>query len=236
MLKRIAGLVVGAMVLGASSVFAAPIPLTPPSASNSQISYTNGETDLGLYGPASLVGTTILFPSPSSFLATASNNSATTTSDRLSMTISSTNGQDLQKITIHEVGDWAILNIGSVKMSGGLFLTSLSPGTFGNVYTASPVTVYTDVENALTINSPSRPTADGSGLFTTDYVINLPAGIKSVQLALNNTLQAAAGSNSTSVLWKKGLSLNATLAVPEPACLALIALGGTVVLRRRRMA
>jgi hypothetical protein len=242
MLKRIAAVLVGTLVVGAGStaVVAAPIPFTPSSGNGAEFSYSNAQSDFGLFGNPSLSGNTFTF-APTVFQASANPNTAATTSDRLSMTIKAQPNGVLSKITVDEFGDWSILGaIGGVKVTGGLFITDLTPGHAANTYSLTPTVQYYNSETNTTITSPARPTGESSGTWHASLFYNLlplPGDVTSVQLVLNNVLQASAGTETTSFIQKKAVTLTVNdPVIPEPASLAVISVGGMVLFCRRRKA
>ncbi|MDB5326462.1 MAG: hypothetical protein JWM57_2031 [Phycisphaerales bacterium] len=230
---RIAGLLSGVLALAASaqSTFAAPIFWTPSAGSTSLITYSDGQSDKGLYGNPTVVGNTFQFLTPHDFSASASNGSAETTSDRLSFQASGKTG-DFSSIRITEVGDWSILGaVAAAKDTGALIVTDLTPGHFGVLYTLSPTVTYFNDAN---VPLASYPKTDGSGTWKASYVLTLPAGVASVQIVLNNNLQASSTPSTTSFIQKKSISITVVdPAVPEPASLGMITISGITLLRRR---
>jgi len=232
---------IGALALASSSVFAAPVAWTTPSGSNSDISWTNGQSDKGLFGDPTINGSTFLF-SPSSFEATASNGSAQSTSDRLAFKLTAAEGKEIQKVTIKEFGDWSIIGGGGVKAFGALYLTKLTSPGFGSVWSDTLDVIYADIENNNTINSPSRPNSEGAGTWDGTFTIDLPAGVTSVQVVLNNILQATSTAGGSAVIQKKGLGgpgngdaqFVIEAIIPEPTTLSLLFIGGAALLRRQR--
>lgn len=232
---------IGALALLGSSVFAAPVPWSNPNGSNSQVTWANGQSDKGLFGSPTVNGSSFLF-FPSNFEASASNGSAQTTSDRLSFTLTAPAGKEITQVKLHELGDWSILGGGSVKVSGALYITKLNSPGFGTVYSDTLDTVYKDFENNITYNPPAgKPNIPGSGTWDGDFVITMPAGVTSVQVVLNNILQATSTVGGTSFIQKKELGQAGTdpqfkvdVILPEPSSLSFLGLGAIALLRRSR--
>lgn len=230
---------IGAFALAGTWVLAAPVPWTSPSGSNSEISWSNGQSDKGLFGDPIVSGTTFLF-FPSSFEATASNGSAQTTSDRLSFKVTAAPGKEISSITIKEVGDWSIEGGGSVKASGALYVTKLNSPGIGSLWTDTLDVVYQDLDNSTTYTSPARPTSPGGGTWEGIYTINLPSGVTSIQIVLNNILQATSTAGGTAFIQKKVVGgpgeddPQIEVVIPEPASLGLLLFGAAGLLRRRR--
>ncbi len=235
---------IGALALASSSTFAAPVPWSNPNGAGTDASWSNGQSDNGLFGSPTVDanGTSFLF-FPSNFKAQSTNGVAQTTSDRLSFTLTAAPGKQIQQVKIHELGDWSILNGGSVKASGALYITKLNVPGFGTVWSDTLDTVYKDVANNITYNPPSQfPNAPGNGTWDGDFVINLPTGVTSVQVVLNNILQATSTASGTSFIQKKVVGtpggdtpqFKIDLIVPEPTSLSFLGLGGIALLRRSR--
>jgi hypothetical protein len=232
---------IGALALASSCVFAAPVSWTNASGSNSVISWSNGQSDKGLFGDPTVNGSTFLF-FPSNFEAEASNGSAKTTSDRLSFKLTAAEGKEIQKVTIKELGDWSILGGGAVKAFGTLYITRLNSPGFGTVWTDTLDVIYNDIENSTVINSPARPNGEGSGTWDGTFTIDLPAGVTSVQVVLNNVLQASSTAGGSAFIQKKFLGdpgngdpqFQIDVVIPEPTTLGLLFVGAAGLLRRRR--
>lgn len=232
---------IGALALASSCAYAAPVSWTNPNGSNSVVSWSNGQSDKGLFGDPTVNGSTFLF-FPSNFEAEASNGSAKTTSDRLSFKLTAAEGKEIQKVTIKELGDWSILGGGTVKSFGTLYITRLNSPGFGSVWTDTLDVIYEDVENSNTINSPSKPNSEGSGTWDGTFTIDLPAGVTSVQVVLNNILQASSTAGGTAFIQKKELGgpgngdpqFEIDVVVPEPTTLGLLFVGAAALLRRQR--
>lgn len=237
----------GALALASSCVYAAPVSWSTPSGSNSQLSWANGQSDKGLFGDPVVSGSSFLF-SPTNFRAESSNGVAQTTSDRLSVVVTAAPGKEIDSITIHELGDWSILGGGVVKAFGALYITKLNTPGFGNVWSDTLDVVYDDTATLATNDyvSPAKPNVDGDGTWDGTFYIDLPEGVTSVQLVLNNILQATSSANGTSFIEKKyvgdpgdpgnptGPMFKLEVQVPEPASLSLIAMLGGALLRRQR--
>ncbi len=232
---------VSAVALACDFAYAAPVAWSNTNGSNSSISWSNGQSDKGLFGNPTVDGNSFLF-FPSNFEATASNGTAQTTSDRLSFKLTAAEGKEIQQINIREYGDWSIIGNGGVKAVGALYITRLNSPGFGTVWSETLNVVYDDLENATIIQSPSRPKVEGSGTWDGNFSIDLPDGVTSVQVVLNNILQATSGTGGSAFIQKKGVGDPADgdaqflieAVVPEPASISLLVLGGGALLLRRR--
>ncbi|MGC4030372.1 MAG: PEP-CTERM sorting domain-containing protein [Tepidisphaeraceae bacterium] len=238
MLKKLAVLGVAAVTVCAglgTKAYAGPVYWTTPSGTVGNFSYSDGQSDKGLYGNPTVTssGTTadFKFLTPHDFEAEASNGTAETTSDRLSFNVALTGGGVIDNITIHEFGDWSILGgTATVKATGALFLTNGSSSAVSIV----PTVRYTNTDTGVT--TTTKPNGESDGVWVEDYVYDLPAGVTSLTVVLNNILQAASTSGTTAFIQKKGVDIiiNDPTLVPEPASLAVFLVGGSLIVRRRR--
>lgn len=219
----VAGIALLGMAASAEAVF---MPWSTPAGATTNFTYSGGGSDNGLFGSPDFVTANGFAFSPDAFVAAdnVDDNTAVTTSDRLQVTITANPGQQLDKISIAELGDYAILGSGSVQVSGALFL-------LGN---GLPLTGLSD----LLVTNPSMPvTTQGSGLYSGMVMIDLPDGITEVTVIYNNTLQADSDGGAALIQKKTaGIEINVELdnGIPEPASLGLAALIAPMLLRRRR--
>lgn len=164
---------------------------------------------------------------PISFVSYAANGSADTTSGTLQMRIRADAGTFLTTITITEAGGYTLVPAGlgspatSTTINGLLTLTDINPGTYG---------VFTDPLD-ITPNAPYFLPGDSDGEFVAITSIDLTGlGIREVILNFNNNLQTSSEQGTTALIQKT----NITIYTPEPASLALLAVGGLLLIRRRR--
>jgi len=164
---------------------------------------------------------------PISFTSYAANGMADTTSGTLQMHIRADAGTFLTTITITEAGDYTLVPTGfgsaatAATINGLLTLTDINPGLGG---------VFTDPLD-ITPNAPYVLPGDSAGEFVAITSIDLTGlGIHEVILNFNNNLQTTSESGTTSFIQKK----NITIYTPEPASLAFLAVGGLMLIRRRR--
>ncbi len=240
----------------ASSSYAA-IPWSAPNGSSpgNVFTFANGGSDNGLFGdPVVSDGGFTFFPS--NFYAESSNGVAQTKRDRLFVTLNlpagATNSSKLIGVQVGEIGDYSILGTGSVKVSGLLTLTIL--GTWRNDPANVVGLTFTDTMDADGVvnfadgpvndfgTTPGMPisVANGSvdGEWRAMMAVPVPEGFeaKSLQLVLNNVLQATSGPNSTSFIEKKVIGdpgVRIRILVPEPATMTAMAGVGLLMLRRR---
>jgi hypothetical protein len=223
--------------------------------------YTGGGSDVGLFGdPVVSDGGFTFFPS--NFFAESSNGVAATKRDRMFVTLAvpdnavAPNG--IIGVQVGEIGDWAITGPGSVRVSGLLTATVLGTWISDPNTVASIVgTTYSDTMDAdglVTFDdgsttfdfgvSPGQPiTSPGDGEWNAKMVVKIPAGFqaKSIQLVMNNVLQATSSQGGTAFIEKKVLGSNEDgpgvrirILVPEPTTMTAIAGASLVMLRRKR--
>lgn len=215
----------------ASSSFAV-VPWATPSGSNSQISYSGGQSDNGLFGEPTVNGSQFLF-FPSNFKASSANGVAAQTTDRLQFKLTAKPGQTFTQIVIKELGDFSINGTGNVNAFGTLYVTKLTNPGFGTVVTDPETASY---YSASIPTTPSNVTGVKNGTWNTNFVANLPAGTTEVMIVLNNVLSATSGANSTSFIEKKvvGPEVMIDVVLPEPASIGMILVGGAGMLLRRK--
>jgi len=223
------------VVLCTVAVQAAPIPWTTPSGNTNDFTFNNGNTDNQLFVPAGgdpVVTATGLLFFPSGFAAQSANGIAQITRDTLRFDIHVKPNKQLAAFSINEFGDYSILGTGvqtAVKAFGAVFLTNLDTG---DVRSDSLITVPAALSGATGVTS-------GQGQWTgSELIANIPAGWKNIRVVLNNELHAGSDQGTSSFIEKKvvtpGIEINIIL--PEPASLSMLALGGLLISRRRRVA
>jgi hypothetical protein len=220
---------VGAAVLGlAATAQAAPVPWSNPSGTvPGFFSWSNGQSDNGLFGSPIVTGNSFTF-FPSNFRATGTNGSAQTTTDRLSFTLDVAPGQFFDQIRVSEFGDYSIVNGGTVSAEAFLFVTSLTNPVGGN----NPNTQQMATNPAFPLSTVGNANGLWDGTMTASV---LPNGWTRVQVVLNNILQAVGGPNGTATIEKKVGGITITVDVPEPATAGILASAmGLLMVRRRK--
>ncbi len=164
---------------------------------------------------------------PLSFAASTSGGGSDQTDGQLTLNIRAAAGEFLQYIILRETGDASLLGQGtngtSAAISAMLSVINITPGGSGP---------YAAIMN-LSPGSPYQLPGDSFVEFQGSAVINLTGlGISEIQLTLDNELFASSETGTTSIIQKKTVSIEHSH-VPEPATLAILALGGAALLRRR---
>ncbi|MHC4976901.1 MAG: hypothetical protein ACYTF7_09900 [Planctomycetota bacterium] len=203
--------------------------------SGTNMDFTGGGSDFGLFGDPTVVGGNTLVFFPSLFRANSSNGTPGDEHDRLEVTIIAHAGFTIDQIQISEFGDYAINGGGEVSVTGTMFVTDLIntlPGPF-------PLP---RVESDDLVSDPVSPiTSAGtvSGSWTATAGIDLAStggpDWTMVKLVLNNNLFALSDAGGNSFIEKKvaGAGIAITI-VPMPGTGALLAISGLIAIRRRR--
>lgn len=229
----IAKTAVAVLFAAVASTATAATPWTSPSGSTTGTTYTNGQTDAGLFtdtGPT-VSGNTFQF-TPNNFSATAYNGTQTTT-DTTSFLLTAKPGQTITNISASITGDWSVLTLSSVSARVLPAVVTTGVNAAGTLTLTNPVT------HAVVSKS-----FDFSGQFvgedgTFADSIALPAGWKSAQVSLSASVTASADSSSTSFIQLKGAAIGVETtptAVPLPGA-ALAAIPGIAIAyyARRKM-
>jgi hypothetical protein len=224
---RLALLIVVITLLSGAAA-AAPIPWTNPCGSVPGVfSWSNGQSDNGLFGSPIVNGTSFTF-FPNNFRATTSNGSAITTTDRLSVTLEVAPGTfPFAGVQTAELGDYSITNGGHVSADAFLFLTNLDIPVNPPM---NPITSMASFDRNL------LPTGNESGLWNLQIFQNLrfgANGFNRMQLVLDNVLQSIGGANGTAQIEKKVQGVTITILIPEPSTAAALLLTAPLLRRRR---
>ena len=182
--------------------------------------WKNGGSDNGLFGDPTLVGGSTFVFFPSNFRAESVNGQSAVVSDRLQFEIIAQPGKEIQGIRITEYGDYGILTEGSVSVTGTMFLTNLS--SFGVYYDE----LATD---------PASPITSGQGTWTGEVSVT-DINWTHLQIVLDNNLLAISLPGSTAFIEKKivGSGIDIEIIVPEPATIAMLAIGSVLFVPRKK--
>lgn len=214
----------------------AAVPWNVPSgtAPGGTFTYANGGSDSGLFGSPVVLSNGFQF-FPTNFFASSSNGVAQTTRDRFYVTINlpanAPAGTYLEGIKVKEAGDYAILGGGAVQAAGLMTMTVLASDPGG----PTPGTV---LFQSL-VASPAMPvstTTAVAGPWTGQLHLDIPTGVRSLQIVMNNILQATSFANGTSLIDKKNTGVEIEVVIPEPATAAVLLGGAGLMLIRRRKA
>jgi hypothetical protein len=209
---------------------ALPVPWSNPSGTVPGVfSWSNGQSDNGLFGSPIVSGTSFTF-FPTNFRATSNNGVPQTTTDRLFFQVDVAPGAaDLNGVIVNELGDYSITNGGTVSAETFLFVTNLdlpvNPPSNPLVSQASSnpnfplVVAQPGNQNGTWVQTASQP---------------LPSGWRRITIVLNNVLQAATPQGGTATIEKKVGGITITL-VPEPGMISAAIAGlGALMIRRRK--
>ncbi len=209
---------------GLASVSTAFVPWSNPNGNTAAFAWANGGSDTGLFGSPVLVGNTFTF-FPSMFRAQSVNGSPSIVYDRLEFDVYANGNFFFTGIEIVETGDYGVFGTpgGSVSVTGNMFLTNLDT-----------TAVLTD---ALVTN-PVSPILAGSGRWDGQVDVDLAAQNPHwtrLKVVLNNNLIAVSLPGGISFIEKKVAGAGVGIRIiPTPGSMALLAMGGVVMARRRR--
>jgi len=160
--------------------------------------------------------------SPSHFVAVAPPVDAT--SGMLEMLIDLPAGKCIETISVYEVGDYSLLGFSPLVQATLAMIVSNEPNGVDVLDTVA-------VSEAFAVPGGSLGASD---VFDLRAVIDLSGlELEDVYLRLNNTLQAVDAGGSA-FIQKKMLVIDVDYEdVPEPATMALVAIGAWMALRRR---
>jgi hypothetical protein len=223
-----AGLALGAVVSTAS----ADVPWTNANDENSVIKWTNGRSDLGLFGSPTVIGDTFFFIQNQNFDAQSAGGGTVTTADSLRVTVSAKGNRMFTEVRFESIGDYTLIGSGaSVDVQGSMTVTDAYNGLHGGsdgFHTTPGFPVYGNnldvVYNTWTGYSYIDLFSIGGGAFT------------SIDLVFSNSLIAVTLPGETAAIatlpnTQGGFSLTI---LPAPGSAGLLGLAALAGLRRRR--
>lgn len=214
---------IAATFLFAGAASAAIYPDSIAAGPGQTVSFTDISDNFGLFGGYNRSGDALTWL-PQNFKAESSNGVSQTTNDVLKMTITAQPGDWLTKIEVFEIGDRTFSGptggFAQTTVSGTLFVTEIAPG--------GGLAGFDAFSQAFNL-------ADGFGLWNGSLVVDLTGmQITAVEVTWQNNLQASSEAGTTALIQKKFGEMGIIAEViPEPASVAIMAVGGLLLLRRR---
>lgn len=198
------------------------------SGSASFFNWSDGGSDLGLFGSPRLIGDNFVF-FPSGFRAQSVAGAPSLVFDRLQVRLTAHPGRYFTEIRIREFGDYGIVNGGQVSVSGTMFVTNM--GT-------------SEVRTDDLVPNPAMPISTGgtlSGSWSAVALVDLPDPSQpgfpwtDVFVVLNNNLVAISTPSGVAFIEKKVVGTGIIIEIiPTPGSLALLGVAGLAAIRRRR--
>ncbi len=235
-LGSIAALLIGTLLITSTSQAA----IVYGDFSGTTVNYINVmEDDQNLFGAPIVTGDTITF-SPVSFEVTSSGVMPPRLVDgTVGMIIDAKPGQSITGFSISEAGAFTLLGTGTAATRVMVALTAVV-----NVLEVDGVAVpgglpladsmlFADFNLLDDGTSFSTPWTNGGTIDIAALALNagITGEVTKLSLVIGNSLVAMSESGSTSFIDKKAIN-GLSVTVPEPASLALVALGGLLMLRR----
>ena len=211
------------------------------------VNYDNVREDAqGLFGAPTISGDSLSF-TPLEFLAQSQDGGISFTDGTLAFNVESINGDGIQTLTLEESGAYALLGDGTATTRvevGVVFSVNVlevdGVAFGGSADGSSQIAQGFSIFNADLVTSPglaqawqSEAVLDIADLALTE--LGVTGQITRASVVLDNQLLAISEDGSFSFVDKKTVD-GVVVTVPEPASIALLALGGVAVLGRRRSA
>jgi hypothetical protein len=203
----------------------AVVPWAQPSGTVPGVfSWSNGQTDNGLYGSPIVTGNSFTF-FPNNFRAVANSGGSQTTTDRISFTLDVAPGNFFESFRVAETGDYSITNGGTVDSRALLNVANANgPGQASGNAVGSPAFPLSVIQ----------PDSQSSFWNTATTLQVLPNGWTRVNVTLDGAVEANSPASGTAQIEKKVGGVTITVNIPEPATAGLASLAAAVLLRRRR--
>ncbi|MFQ5429536.1 MAG: PEP-CTERM sorting domain-containing protein [Phycisphaerae bacterium] len=219
----IVGAVVAALVI-ASPAFAAPWSI--PSGTATNFSYSNGGDVNGLFGDPLVSGDSFFFFA-SNFQASAVNGGTDNVNDTVSFDVVANPGKQFSQMMVTAFGSYNVLGPNSsVDINATLQMVENA----GLLRTFGPANLVTNPPFPVTSGNNSW-----NGQADIDVSFVFPSPSPDIHISLSTVLDAIAGIGGSAEGNLQFQSLEIQLiTIPEPASLALVALGGIALIARRR--
>lgn len=202
-----------------------------PSGSAQDFSYSNGQDINGLFGDPFIAGNQMFFLG-TNFQANATAGTSDSVSDTVSFDIDINPGLVLSYVTVTAFGSYSVTGDGSsVSVSADLSIDEL--GGMSRSWNGS---LLTDPVAFPVVSSGPSLTGAWSGVADVDVSFLIPQAHDLLHIEMENVLSAlaVAGTGAAEINEQFQDIKFDFVFIPEPATLALLGLGGLVLLRRRR--